>query len=82
MRMTVGRKLTALTALAVLGLVVTSVTLGLTLNSLGASFNDLADTAQPSVRAALELRLAKTAQGDDLGSYLASRDASPRRRAS
>jgi methyl-accepting chemotaxis protein len=74
MRISLGRKLGALTALAVVGLGVTSVTLGYTLNSLSGAFHGVVDDDHPSVVAALEMALYKTGQADDLGSYVASGD--------
>jgi methyl-accepting chemotaxis protein len=74
MRVTVARKLAALIALAALGIAATAVVLGLLMAGLGDRFTEVAQQDHPSVRAALEMEIAKTGQADDLGSYVASGD--------
>ncbi|UWP83597.1 methyl-accepting chemotaxis protein [Dactylosporangium fulvum] len=74
MRITVARKLTGLILLAAIGIAATGAVLGLLLVSLGDRFTEVAERDHPSIRAALEMELAKTGQADDLGSYIASGD--------
>ncbi|WP_433056255.1 methyl-accepting chemotaxis protein [Dactylosporangium sp. CS-033363] len=74
MKVTVARKLGALIVLAALGIGATAVVLGVLMGGLASRFTEVAEQDHPSVRAALEMEVAKTGQADDLGSYVASGD--------
>ncbi|MER7283916.1 methyl-accepting chemotaxis protein [Dactylosporangium sp. NPDC000244] len=74
MKVTVARKLAALIVLAALGIAATAVVLGALLNGLASRFDEVSKQDHPSVRAALEMEVAKTGQADDLGSYIAGGD--------
>ncbi|WP_432985550.1 methyl-accepting chemotaxis protein [Dactylosporangium sp. CA-233914] len=74
MKVTVARKLAALILLAALGIAGTAVVLGMIMSGLASRFTEVAQQDHPSVRAALEMEVAKASQADDLGSYVASGD--------
>jgi methyl-accepting chemotaxis protein len=71
MRITIGRKLGALLALSALGLITVALTLGLLIVAMKHQFESVAAHSYPSVRAALEMELAKTGQGEDLANFIA-----------
>ncbi|GAA3291844.1 methyl-accepting chemotaxis protein [Dactylosporangium vinaceum] len=74
MKVTVARKLAALIVLAAAGVAATAIVLGVLLSGLAGRFTEVATQDHPSVRAALEMEVAKTGQADDLGSYVATGD--------
>jgi methyl-accepting chemotaxis protein len=74
MRFTVSVRLAGLTAFPILAILVLSLVSWTNSNQLGALLNGVTDQDHPSLRAALELEIARTGQADDLASYLASKD--------
>ncbi|EYF02564.1 methyl-accepting chemotaxis protein [Chondromyces apiculatus] len=74
MTLTIGRRLAAYTASFVVCILVVSVLSGRSGQNFGALLEGVTDQDYPSIRAALELEIAKTSQADDLGSYLATKD--------
>ncbi|MFI5906527.1 methyl-accepting chemotaxis protein [Dactylosporangium sp. NPDC051541] len=69
-----ARKLASLIALAAVGIAATAIVLGALMGGLSSRFTEVAQQDHPSVRAALEMEVAKTGQADDLGSYVATGD--------
>src|SRR3569833_981756 len=76
MKLTVGRKLAALIAIAAAGLVTVGGVLGAEIIAVGDNFGDVTTQAYPSVRTSLEMVVAKSGQADDLGSFILSGDPS------
>jgi methyl-accepting chemotaxis protein len=74
MKVTVARKLAGLIVLAALGIAATAVVLGALMSGVSAKFTEVARQDHPSVRAALEMEIAKTGQADNLGTYVATGD--------
>lgn len=74
MRFSVGMRLAALTAVPMLAVLILSFMSWTNGAYLGALLDDITDQDHPSLRAALELEVARTGQADDLASYLSSKD--------
>jgi methyl-accepting chemotaxis protein len=74
MRFTVGMRLAGLTAVPMLALIILSFMSWASSQRLGDLLNGVTDQDYPSLRAALELEIARTGQADDLASYVASKD--------
>ena len=74
MRFTIGMRLAAFSGALILCIMLVSYLSWRSSEELGSLLNDVTDQDYPSLRAALEMEIARTGQADDLASYLASKD--------